>query len=138
MTIVAGVSSSRQSRAPLNLAAQISRNTGDKIIATAIVERPWRPDGDPVDDEYFQYVTSQASRSLERVVSHLPVDLDISVVVYQSTSIPRGLMELAADHDADLVVVGSSSSGLLGSCLGECADRLVHTAAVPVAIAPRG
>ena len=47
-------------------------------------------------------------------------------------------MELAADHDADLVVVGSSSSGLLGSCLGECADRLVHTAAVLVAIAPRG
>jgi len=43
MTIVAGVSSSRQGRAPLNLAAQISRNTGDKIIATAIVERPWRP-----------------------------------------------------------------------------------------------
>jgi len=42
MTIVAGVSSSRQGRAPLNLAAQ-SRNTGDKIIATAIVERPWRP-----------------------------------------------------------------------------------------------
>ena len=41
MTILAGVSSSRQGRAPLNLAAQISRNTGDKIIATAIVERPW-------------------------------------------------------------------------------------------------
>ena len=40
MTIVAGVGSSRQGRAPLNLAAQISRNTGDKIIATAIVERP--------------------------------------------------------------------------------------------------
>jgi hypothetical protein len=87
MTILAGVSWSGQSSAPLNLAAQIARCTGDKIIATAIVERPWRPDGDPVDDEYFQYVTSQASRSLERVVSHLPADLDISVVVHQSTSI---------------------------------------------------
>ena len=48
-------------------------------------------------------------------------------------------MELAADHDADLVVVGSSSSGLLGRvALGSVTDRLVHTAAVPVAIAPRG
>ena len=62
MTIIAGVSSSRQGSAPLNLAAQISRNTGDKIIATAIVERPWPPRGDPVEDEYFGYVTSQASR----------------------------------------------------------------------------
>jgi hypothetical protein len=88
MTIIAAISASRQGTAPLHLAAQIARSTGDKIIATAIVERPWRPDGDPVDDEYFQYVASQASRSLERVVSQLPADLDISVVVHQSTSIP--------------------------------------------------
>ena len=66
-------------------------------------------------------------------------DLDISVVVHQSTSIPTGLTELAAEHEADLVVVGSSSSGLLGRvALGSVTDRLVHTAAVPVAIAPRG
>ena len=138
MTILAGFSSSRQGRAPLNLAAQISRNTGDKIIATAIVERPG-------DRTVTRSTTSTSSTSPRRLrdhlsawISHLPADLDISVVVHQSTSIPRGLMELAADHDADLVVVGSSSSGLLGSCLGECADRLVHTAAVLVAIAPRG
>ena len=48
-------------------------------------------------------------------------------------------MELAAAHDARLVVVGSSSSGLLGRvALGSVTERLVHTAAVPVAIAPRG
>ena len=139
MTIIAGFSWSGQSSAPLNLAAQISRRTGDKIIATAIVERPWPPKADPVEDEYLSYVTSQASRSLERVVSKLPADLDISVVVHQSTSIPTGLTDLAAKLEADLVVVGSSSSGLLGRVgLGSVTDRLVHTAAVPVAIAPRG
>ena len=114
MTIIAGFSWSGQSSAPLNLAAQISRRTGDKIIATAIVERPWPPKADPVEDEYLSYVTSQASRSLERVVSKLPADLDIAVVVHQSTSIPTGLTDLAAKLEADLVVVGSSSSGLLG------------------------
>ena len=139
MTIVAGFSSSRQGRAPLNLAAQISRCTGDKIIATAIVERPWPPKAEPIEHEYLSYVTSQASRSLERVVSQLPTDLDISVVFHQSTSIPTGLTELAAEHKADLVLVGSSSSGLLGRVgLGSVTDRLVHTTAVPVAIAPRG
>ncbi len=139
MTIIAGFSSSRQGRAPLHLAAQIARCTGDKIIATAIVERSLPPKADRVEDEYYQYVTSQASGSLERVVSELPGDLDMTVLVHQSTSIPTGLTELAAEHNADLVVVGSSSSGLLGRvALGSVTERLVHTAAVPVAIAPRG
>jgi nucleotide-binding universal stress UspA family protein len=49
------------------------------------------------------------------------------------------LIELAAVHEPTLVVVGSSSSALLGRvALGSVTDRLVHTAAVPVAIAPRG
>ena len=48
-------------------------------------------------------------------------------------------MEAVDQHDADLVVVGSSSSGLLGRvALGSVTERLVHTAGVPVAIAPRG
>ena len=73
------------------------------------------------------------------MVSLLPADLDISVVVHQSTSIPTGLTDLAAAQQADLVVVGSSSAGLLGRvALGSVTDRLVHTAVVPVALAPRG
>jgi nucleotide-binding universal stress UspA family protein len=48
-------------------------------------------------------------------------------------------MELAGQHGADVVVVGSSSSGLLGRiALGSVTERLVHTSKVPVALAPRG
>jgi hypothetical protein len=61
MTIIAGFSSSRHGSAPLNLAAQVARSTGDKIVAAAIVERPWPPRNDPVENEYQHYVTSQAS-----------------------------------------------------------------------------
>jgi nucleotide-binding universal stress UspA family protein len=139
MTIIAGFSSSRQGPAPLNLAAQVARGTGDKIIATVIVERPWPPRNDPVENEYLSYVTSQAARSIERVVGELADGLDITTVVHQATSIPTGLIELAAMHQASLVVVGSSSSGLLGRVgLGSVTERLVHTASVAVAIAPRG
>jgi nucleotide-binding universal stress UspA family protein len=139
MTIIAGFSSSRQGSAPLNLAAQLSRNTGEKIIAAAIVERALPAGVDPIEDQYQGYIMSQATESLERVVDRVRGDLDISVTVQQSTSIPRGLMELVDQHTADLVVVGSSSSGLLGRvALGSVTERLVHTAEVPVAIAPRG
>ena len=64
MTILAGFSSSRQGRAPLNLAAQISRNTGDKIIATAIVERPG-------DRTVTRSTTSTSSTSPRRLRDHL-------------------------------------------------------------------
>ena len=139
MTIIAGFSSSRQSSAPLNLAAQVARITGENVIATAIVERAFPPRNDPVETEYLRVVSTQAQISLERVVEQLPRDLDISVVVHQSSSIPMGLTELAVAHEASLVVVGSSSSGLLGRVgLGSVTERLVHTASLPVAIAPRG
>ena len=98
MSIIAGFSSSRQGPAPLNLAAQVARVTGDNIIAAAIVERPWPPRNDPVEKEYLSYVASQAAQSIERVVSDLQDDLDVSIVVHQNTSIPNGLMELVAVH----------------------------------------
>ena len=139
MTIIAGFSSSRQSSAPLNLAAQMARTTGEKIIAAAVVERALPAGVDPIEDQYQAAVASRAEASLQRVVDQLSRDVDISVTVHQSTSIPNGLMELADQHGADAVVVGSSSSGLLGRvALGSVTERLVHTSHVPVALAPRG
>jgi nucleotide-binding universal stress UspA family protein len=139
MTIIAGFSSSRQGSAPLNLAAQLARTAGEKVIAAAVVERTLPAGVDPIEDEYRGYLASRATESLQRVVDQLPGDLDISVTVHHSTSVPNGLMELANQHSADLVVVGSSSSGLLGRvALGSVTDRLVHTSKVSVAIAPRG
>ena len=139
MTIIAGFSSSRQGPAPLNLATQLARTTGEKIIAAVVVERPLPAGVDPLEDEYRGYVAAQATASLERVVAQMSGDFDISVVTHHATSVPNGLMELVAEHSADLVVVGSSSSGLLGRiALGTVTERLVYTSKVPVAIAPRG
>jgi nucleotide-binding universal stress UspA family protein len=139
MTIIAGFSSSRQGSAPVNLAMQLARTTGEEIIAAAVVERALPAGADPIEDEYRDYLASLAAASLERVVDQVRGDLKISVVVHQSTSVPTGLMELAGQHAAGVVVVGSSSSGLLGRItLGSVTDRLVHTAEVPVALAPRG
>lgn len=136
MTILAAFSASRRSSAPLHLAAQIARATGDTVIAAAVIERPWPPRGDPVEQEYLKYVTAQAESALRHA---LPRDVEIPAVIHESTSVPKGLAELTVAHRAGLVVVGSSSSGLLGRvALGSVTERLVHTAEVPVAIAPRG
>lgn len=139
MTILVGFSTSRQSDAPINLATRIARSSGESVVAAAVAERSWPPRSDPVEDEYLAYVSEQARTSLERVVDRVGGGLDIPIVIHQATSIPVGLLELAEEHDASAVVVGSSSSGLLGRVtLGSVTDRLVHTASLPVAIAPRG
>lgn len=139
MTILAAFSASRHSSAPLHLAAQIARGTGEKVVAAAVVERPWPPRLDGVEEQYLGYVTAQATEALERAVDLLPRDVEMSTVVHQSTSIPTGLLELAEANQANLVAVGSSSAGLLGRvALGSVTERLVHTAQLPVAIAPRG
>ena len=139
MTIIAGFSSSRQGSAPLNLAAQLARTTGEKIIAAVVVERALPAGVDPIEDEYRGFLASRAGAALERVVEQVRGDLDISTTVHHSSSISHGLMELAGQHGADVVVVGSSSSGLLGRiALGSVTERLVHTSKVPVALAPRG
>jgi len=139
MTIIAGFSSSRQGSAPLNLAAQLARTTGEKIIAAVVVERALPAGVDPIEDEYRGFLSSRAGASLERVVDQVRGDLDISTTVHHSSSISQGLMELVGQHGADVVVVGSSSSGLLGRiALGSVTARLVHTSKVPVALAPRG
>ncbi|MDV3128985.1 universal stress protein [Mycobacterium sp. 21AC1] len=139
MTILAAFSASRHSSAPLHLATQIARATGEKVVATAVVERPWPPRLDGVEEQYLGHVTAQATEALERAVDLLPRDVEIAQVVHQSTSIPTGLLELAETNRASLVAVGSSSAGLLGRvALGSVTERLVHTAQLPVAIAPRG
>ncbi|GAA2565041.1 universal stress protein [Mycolicibacterium diernhoferi] len=139
MTILVGFSASGQGPAPLHLAAQLARCTGARIVAAAIVERPWPARPDPAENDYLQFLSDQTNGVLNRLAAEYLGELDVWRVVHQARSIPEGLTELAAEVHADLVVVGSSSAGLLGRiALGSVTDRLVHTAALPVAIAPRG
>lgn len=139
MTIIAGFSASGHGPAPLHLATQIARSTGERIVAAAIVESPSPRKPEMFEVEYLNYVGEQAQQSLQAMVDQLPDDLDVQQIVHQASSVPAGLVELATQVNADIVVVGSSSSGALGRiALGSVTDRLVHTAALPVAIAPRG
>ncbi len=139
MTIIAGFSASRQSSAPLHLAAEIARTTGEKIIATAVLESGSSLGADQLEREYQTHLAAQTMRSLEAVITQTRSGVDVTPMVRHATSVPRGLMEIAAEYGADIVVLGSSSAGLVGRiALGSVTERLVHTASVSVAIAPRG
>ncbi|MFT4043140.1 MAG: universal stress protein [Gordonia sp. (in: high G+C Gram-positive bacteria)] len=139
MTILAAISVGEHATAPLHLATQFARTTGERVIAVTVLDSAPPAGNDPLEAEYLAYLTTQTRRQLEPVVERARGECDISLVIHNAVSIPRGLTELAAEFSASLVVVGSSSSGLLGRItLGSVTERLVHTASVPVAFAPRG
>lgn len=139
MTIIAGFSASRQGTAPLHLAAQLARATGEKIIAAAVLETSSRAKSNPLERRYLDVQEATTMRSLTTIIEQMRTDTDITPVVHRAKSIAGGLLEVAEANNAEVVAVGSSSTGLLGRItLGSVTDRLVHTARVPVAIAPRG
>jgi nucleotide-binding universal stress UspA family protein len=92
-----------------------------------------------VDAEYHAELDAAGDRALETARANLPEGVAATFVRHRARSAPAGLLELAEQHEADTIVLGSSSAGLFGHvALGSVTDRLVHSSPVTLALAPRG
>ncbi len=139
MTVLVGFSASKQSDDSLNLATQIAAVSGGPVVAVAVVEDPGPQIGNPVEQEFLEQLLARTEAALRSALRRFPGGADIPVVVIPGKSTAAGLIAQAREHGATMVVVGSSSSGLIGRlALGSVTTRLVHTAELPVAIAPHG
>ncbi len=137
MTLVAGYAPEERSKAVLHLAAMLARSLGEDLVVVTVVPRTWFPSMAKVDAEYQAYVDARADAALDQARRELPDDVTATFVRQSSRSVATGLLE--AEHDASLVVVGSSSAGVFGHVvLGSVTDRLLHSSPIPVAMAPRG
>jgi nucleotide-binding universal stress UspA family protein len=139
MTLVVGFSPEGRSRAVLHLAAMLATSAGEDLLLCAIVPVPWPPSPARVDAEYRAYLEQTAGEALADARGRLPDGVTASTLVHHARSAPAGLLEIAEQHDAALIVAGSSSAGHAGRVsLGSVSDRLVHSSPIPVALAPRG
>ncbi|GAA2151654.1 nucleotide-binding universal stress UspA family protein [Humibacillus xanthopallidus] len=140
MTIVVAYTAQDSGRSALELASVLSRSTGEPLLVAVVVTTPHAA-GAPefVDGNYLGPMTDWGSSVLDQARANLPGDIAATFVVRQASSIPRGLLELAEESGASAVVLGSSSKGSLGRIsLGSVTDRLVHSAPLPVVLAPLG
>jgi nucleotide-binding universal stress UspA family protein len=140
MTIVVGYTAQDSGTSGLELASLLARSTGEPLVV-AVVITTMHAGGTPelVDGDYLGPLAEWGRSVLDRARTSLPRDVEATFEVRQASSIPRGLLELAAATDASALVLGSSSKGSLGRIsLGSITDRLVHTAPLPVLLAPRG
>jgi nucleotide-binding universal stress UspA family protein len=139
MSLLVGFAPDARGKAVLHLAGMLARSADEELVVGAVVPAPWYPSPARVDAEYQQYLQETANAALEKARTRLPSDIPSTFVVHDARSVPAGLLELAEQREASLIVVGSSAAGGSGQVtLGSASSRLLYSSPTPVAIAPRG
>lgn len=123
----------------LQLGAFIARSTRSKLLVTMVLDKPSAPSVARVDFQYTSLLRQRLVKELEEAERDTPADVEAEFRIHDARSIPSGLVDLAEQEGADLIVVGNSSRGVLGRVgLGSVTNHLVHSSPVPIALAPRG
>ena len=132
MSLLVGFAPDGRGKAVLHLAGMLARSAGEDLVVCAVVPAPWSPSPARVDAEYQQYLQETANEALEKARARLPSDIPATFVVHDARSVPAGLLELAEQRDASLIVVGSSAAGGSGYVtLGSASSRLLLQLAAP-------
>ena len=137
MSVVVGVAPDGRSTAAVRLGATVARAAGEGLVLATVVPAQ-RPAGvGRIDAEYQAYLDEVARAALDRARAEVPPDVGVTERAVHARSVPRGLLEAAAE--ASVLVIGSSGAGPLGRVsLGSVGEHLLHACAVPVALVPRG
>ncbi len=89
--------------------------------------------------DYEARLSEQAEKWLAEAVASVPSGVAAHSHVAFDDSFADGLIRETARLQADVIVVGGSGGGLAGSySLGSVVNELLHSAPVPVVVAPRG
>lgn len=139
MTLLVGYAPDGRGRAVLHLAGMLARSAGDDLLVCAVMPEPWPPSPARVDAEYQAELARAAEHALGQARARLPADVPVTTLVHRARSAPTGLLEVAEQHGASLIVAGSAAAGGTGFVeLGSTSSRLLHSSPIPVALAPRG
>jgi nucleotide-binding universal stress UspA family protein len=135
--VVCGVEGSDRDQESLRLAADLARRLGSELHAVhACSPRPVALGAAPVTPPVMPDLTEAAEATLERAVADAGVKARKCVV---PSPAKNGLLNLADDLDAGLLVIGSQGRGRLGSALlGSVAIQLTAESRIPVVVLPAG
>ena len=113
-------------------------HTGTLVLTSVYPPAPL-PVGRYVGPQDIEVLREQTEELLLVARDALPDRDRVMIRAIPSDSAARVLTEVAEAEQADLIVVGSSRRSELGRLLpGTTAERLLHDAPCPVAVAPRG
>jgi nucleotide-binding universal stress UspA family protein len=137
MKLVVGYLATGGGADALALGVRLARTLGATVEACIILP-PDRPLLGAVAG-YDELLSEQAEKWLAEALATVPDGVDAHGHVSFVDSFADGLIREVARLEADIMVVGGSGGGLAGSySLGSVVNELLHSAPVPVVVAPRG
>ena len=120
------------------LGAAIATKTGAAIDLICVVH-PVPYDGQPGIDQYMERLENQAAEWRADGASRIPEGIEVRTVVTVHESFTEGLIEVAEQTGAAMIVVGGTGDGIISRhALGTVSTELLHSSPLPVALAPRG
>jgi len=142
VTIVVGHSPIRNDRSPLELATTLARSIGTDLRVVVRVPSRWpTPLSGATDKEYAAWSRELGERAVAEAtgwLSDCSKGVGFEAVVVPGRSAAAVLEDQAEEIGAGMIVIGSADHGEPGRVvLGSTADRMLHSSAIPVAIAPR-
>ncbi|TDD40415.1 universal stress protein [Actinomadura sp. KC06] len=144
MRVLVGYSPDDRGADALALAALVVRAAGASLAVANVHPPPWPARGPgSVDAEWVAYLKGESQAALTEAAGKLAEsdvpESDVTLRVHSHRGSGRGLIEIARDAAADLIVIGSAPRGRRGRiAIGSTADQLLHGSPVPVLLAPRG
>jgi nucleotide-binding universal stress UspA family protein len=139
MSIVVGVVPGRDPRPPVRLGALMARSYGRRLLLVSIVSDPWGSGSGRVDAGFRRYRDRETARCLDAAAATVPDGIAVEQFSRESRSPRSGLLRVCREVGAYRLVLGSSEGAPAGGIrLGGVATGLLHSAPLPVALAPRG
>jgi nucleotide-binding universal stress UspA family protein len=139
MKLVVGYLATPGGADAMTLGARLAR-TLDASVEACIILPPDRAVPTPAGaHDYEVRLGEQAEKWLAEALASVPDGVTAHSHVAFDDSFADGLIKETARLEADVIVVGGSGGGLVGSySLGSVVNELLHSAPVPVVVAPRG
>jgi nucleotide-binding universal stress UspA family protein len=139
MTTVIGLAPNERGPAAVHLGSMLARSVSDDVVVATVLPTPWPAGPYRMDAEFLAYQEKVAQEALAGARALIGPDLSVELVTHSARSVSSGLLDVARDRRATVVALGSSSAGVLGVVsLGGVAERILHSADIPVTLAPRG
>ena len=140
MKILVGIQPDEQGDDALACGESLARAMRADLVLTHVYPTPWQAHNDSaVDAEWNGYLVEQARATLNRSVGRLSRDVLHDISVHAHTSTGRGLIEVAEEVGASIIVIGSAPGGEHDHlAMGSTSGQLLHGASVPVLLVPTG
>lgn len=139
MKLIVGYLATSGGADAMALAVRLARTIGAEIEACIVLPPDRAIPALVPTGGYDDLLAEQADKWLSEAQELVPDDVVARGHVSFDDSFADGLIRETARLEADAIVVGGSGGGLAGSySLGSVVNELLHSAPVPVAVAPRG